>query len=217
MTPTVSAAAVLPAVAHYTGIVTGLAKDAHLTVRPAALDLVNEFTLYRGWLRFAVGDSAGARADFDAGMVAAVEADSSTGVADSLSFKGYVDLHEGDPLSAASLAAAANRYEQVPINRVYFHLLTARCLAIAGDISDSDKQLTEADRVQVTDPQLTGRNYWYTPGWLTVQRGLVHAKAGRTKTAIGEISDGLAGIPEEQRNAEWVRKYEDVRDTLATA
>lgn len=212
-----SAGVVLPVIRHHLTTVTELAREAHLPLRKTALDLLNEYQLYRGWLRFATGDKRGARRDFDTGMIAAVEGGSSTGIADSLSFKGYVDLHEGNPLSAASLTSAANHYEKVPINRQYFHLLTARSLAAVGDLADSDRELLAADKIVVNDADLNGRNYWYSPGWLTVQRGLVHATAGRTKLAIRAIEDGLAGMPPEQRNADWVRKYEDVRDTLLSA
>ena len=208
---------VLPVVEHHARTSDLLAREARLTLRPAALELLNELVLYRGWLRFAVDDPSGARRDFDIGLGVAVEADSSTGIADSLSFKGYVDMHQDAALSAASLTTAANRYERVPINRRFFHLLSARCLAMAGELTDSDKELLAADRVKVTDVTLNGRNYWYTDAWMTVQRGLVHAKAGRTRAALMDIEDGLAGMPAEHRSADWVRRYEDVRDELLSA
>jgi transcriptional regulator with XRE-family HTH domain len=213
---TTGAAAALPALLHYTNLVGTLAHDAALSLRPVALELLNEFLLYRGWLRFALGGEDAARSDFDQGLVAAVEADSATGMADALSFRGYVHLRQGDPVAGASLVIAANRYERVPVNRRYLHLLTARCLASAGERADANRALAQADRVVVVDPVLNGRNYWYTDAWFTIQRGLVHAAAGESAAAVRALADGLSGMPADQRDAEWVRRYADLRDQLTS-
>lgn len=208
--------AVLPVVGHHVRTVEALAREASSAVRPAALELVNEYRVYFGWLLFAVGEQDGARASFDAGLAASVEADSAVGIAHALSFKGYADLHDGHERSAASLVQAANRYEHAPATRTYFHTLAARCLAAGGEISESDRELLKADAMveRVTEENLTGRNYWYQPAWLTVQRGLVHAEAGRTRQAIQDIRDGLAGMPAEHRAAGWAERYADVLTEL---
>jgi transcriptional regulator with XRE-family HTH domain len=211
----VGAAVVLPAIDHHVRVAVAMARTSKLRHRYGALALLGELQTYRGYLRHATGDHAGARLDFTSSRSAAIEGDSAKGTAAALSFEACVDRDEGDYVAAISRTQASVRYEPEPVTRQHYHLLLGRWLAQSGDVAGAERELIEADRVTVIDPELTSHNYFFLDGWMIVQRGLVHAGAGRARAAVAALDEGLRLMPVEHASAPWARWYGEERDRLS--
>jgi transcriptional regulator with XRE-family HTH domain len=205
-----SAATVLPAIDHHVNVALTLVRSARLTDRRDAIEHASGALSYRGWLRQCVGDAHGARADFVAARSAAVEGNHVGALAESLRLEAMADQDDGDYVAAVSRVQAALQYGH---DRCYLHTLSARFLAMAGEVSAADHELLNADRVPVTESP--GRIYWLTEAFMSTQLGMVFAAQGRKTAAARALMDGLNGMPEAQREAAWMRDCRELRDQMA--
>lgn len=161
--------------------------------------LASEVARYRGWLEHAVDRRA--MADKVLRDAAGLAQDGAQR-AHALSFRSLTARHDGDLAKAVDLADGALAEDGVhPALRTFDHYWRAELLARRGE-------RRAAARALATDPpdsdELPPGGYWYTDGFLAVQRGLVLSCMGRRADGIEEATQGLAEMPAEHRGTDWL-------------
>ncbi|MGY4101604.1 helix-turn-helix domain-containing protein [Nocardia sp. R16R-3T] len=173
----------------------------------AAAGLAAEVSRYRGWLEHAIGRPVTADKSLaDAFSLAEIAGDDSQ-QAHSLSFRSYVARHAGDLPKAVALAEDAIRAEHTyPALRAFDRYWRAELLAAQGDVSAAARALHAADKAAYAaeGTELPAYGYWYLPGFLAVQRGVVLATMGRKADAIREATQGVAAMPADHQRADWL-------------
>ncbi len=191
-----------------TGTVVSLVRGLDSTAREMARHraggrssaaLASEVTRYRGWLEHATGRRATAdRVLRDAAALAQDGAQR----AHALSFRSLTARHDGDLAKALDLADAALAEDGVhPALRTFDRYWRAEVLARRGENRAAARELA-ADPPE--SDELPAGGYWYTPGFLAVQRGLVLSCMGRRADGIEEATQGLASMPAEHRHTDWL-------------
>lgn len=161
--------------------------------------LASDVTRYRGWLEHATGRRAVAdRVLSDAAEMAQDGAQR----AHALSFRSLTARHDGDLGKAVDLAEGAIAEDGVhPALRAFDRYWKAELLARRGENRAAARELA------VEPPEfdeLPPGGYWYTPGFLGVQRGLVLSCMGRRADGIEEATQGVRAMPAEHRGTDWL-------------
>jgi hypothetical protein len=88
---------------------------------------------------------------------------------------------------------------------------------MTGDLADVAAALAEAGDLAAEFAEYDGLappwQYYRSPGFFVVERGLVHLVLGRDDRdangrAVKDLTAGLAALPAEQRATEWAAEYE---------
>ncbi|WP_231509214.1 helix-turn-helix transcriptional regulator [Nocardia sp. NRRL WC-3656] len=161
--------------------------------------LASEVARYRGWLEHAVGRRVVADKVL---QDAATMAQDGQQRAHALSFRSLTARHDGDLNKALALADASLAEDGVhPAIRAFDRYWRAELLARLGERRTAAKELA-------SDPpesdELPAGGYWYTPGFLAVQRGLVLSCMGREDDGVDEAVRGLSEMPDAHRGTDWI-------------
>lgn len=191
--------------------VTALLRDARGLRRARLGRTVAEWTVFAGWLHAALRRDVRAVALFRRGEDMADEFDHGTVAALAVSFGGYVARKQGRHraavrASAAALAAPGSH----PAQRVFDRLQSARSYAALGDKARARRILhnvaEQADGVRDAPPPI----YWYSLAFFRLVTGITFSSLGDHDTAAALVAEGKAGLPVEQRSAEWVAEFDGV-------
>src|SRR5690606_21148587 len=108
--------------------------------------------------------------------------------------------------SAAALATPGAH----PAQRVFDRLQSARAYAALGDTARARRILHDAaDRADdVSDPPPP--IYWYSPPFFRLVTGIAFSSLGDHEAAAALVAEGKAGLPVEQRSAEWVAEFDEI-------
>ncbi|WP_280332687.1 helix-turn-helix domain-containing protein [Nocardia wallacei] len=161
--------------------------------------LASEVTRYRGWLEHATGQ----RAIADKVLADAAElAQDGPQRAHALSFRSLTARHTGDLAKALDLADATLAEDGVhPALRTFDLYWRGELLARRGENRAAAKAIA-------SDPsesdELPPGGYWYTAGFLAVQRGLVLSCMGHVADGVEEATQGLAAMPPDHRGTDWL-------------
>ncbi|ATL71946.1 hypothetical protein CRH09_20070 [Nocardia terpenica] len=199
----VGASLVVPVVRGIDGIARALTAER---TRMAA-GFAAEVSLYRGWLEHAVHRPRIADKSLADAFELADLAGDGAQRAHALSFRSYVARHDGDLPKAVALIDAAVREEGThPALNAFDRYWRAELTALQGDRSAAARALHRADRAAYAaeGTELPDFGYWYTPGFLGVQRGVVLAAMGRKADAVKEASQGVAAMPSDHQRADWL-------------
>ncbi|MFJ8473549.1 helix-turn-helix domain-containing protein [Kitasatospora sp. NPDC094011] len=208
-----SSAEVTPMVAARAEMAVEAARDAPYSLRAPAIGAAAMGAAYLGWCHFLAGRYDAAENTLDRAVAYAYESQAPDRLERTMSYRGVMELVCGSPSAAASMFGAARRDTRAhPALRAYDTGQQARALAHAGETREADRLLLEAGRLAETIDytDLPVGTYWYTPGWLTLQRGVAMLAQGRTASARHEIEQGYAAMPTEHQQAHWARKWIDV-------
>lgn len=210
-------ATVAPAVDVNLDTVTTFAKQAGTTHRRQAVCLAAEMSTYRGWLALDLREWSTVERRLNDATALAIEGQAQNLLVEAIGFKSYAALRRGDHVEAVSLRHAATPLARTPVEQAVAWLHLARTLAITADVHASDQALIQADAAieKAEGVEREDFHYYVTDPWLHVQHGLVHAYAGRSQLAVHDIENGLAEMPEEQRESEWAREYADILDRIS--
>jgi transcriptional regulator with XRE-family HTH domain len=198
----------------YVRLLKRLTRDARGAIRRHVVDTAAQWAQFTGWLHTATDNLPVAEKWFDRTFEWAAESNNVSLQANALSFKGHLAWIVGHPGPVIGLSQAAQRDPDVDIGqRAFDAAQEARGHAMAHDIDEADRMLDIADQ---RAEQLASRgddtppwNYYYasTAFW-TLQRGLIYRHIdGRKQPAADLLTTGMAELPAEQRNAEWVDEY----------
>lgn len=205
-------AAVAPTIDHQLRLIHTFARQANSAHRHQAVTLAAEISTYRGWLAIDMEDWPTATRSLNDATALAVESRAQSLLVEAIGFQSYAALKQDQKVAALSLRRAAQPLARTPVERAVACLHLARTLAIAGNIPASDRALADADTAieQAEGTPRDDHHYYVTDPWLLIQRGLVHAYAGRRQHAARDIETGLAGIPEDWSRSSWGRRYATV-------
>lgn len=205
------AAPLITAAAGPLRLVNTLAEDARGAVRPAMVDLAGQWAQFVGWLHAATGRHAEARQWYARSLEHAVEAGNEDLVATALSMRGHLAWLVRQPGPMVELSAAALRQNASPGVRALAAQQQARGYAVMGNASDTERCLDRAQELMAEAAEHPDDEpawvYFYSPGYLTMQRGLAYRLLGRHHAAIEALTAGLAEIPADVRRADYVTSY----------
>jgi hypothetical protein len=187
----------------------GLLRDARGPARDELGRVVTDWTTFTGWLHAAVRRDGEAVALFSRAEELADEAGYGTGAALATSFRGYVARQKGRPLAVVRAAGAAMATPGVhPAQRAFDSLQAAQGYAELGDVDRVRRLLDQAADLSAVMGEPPVATYWYSEPFFKLNIGLVKLGIGEYRDAAATLSEGLAGMPADQRGAEWLREYE---------
>ncbi|MEU4560243.1 helix-turn-helix transcriptional regulator [Actinoplanes sp. NPDC023936] len=199
-------------------LVEQLADEARGDLRPAVVDLAGQWSQFAGWLRAAVGQPGQARDWYRRALEYAEEVDGTstlpTGrelIATALSMRGHLAWSARKPGPTIGMSAAAAEKSRAPGIQAMALQQKARGHALAGEASEVDPLLDAAEilmaaareRPEEAPPWI----YFYTPGYLQMQRGLAYRLLGRVGAAADALTAGLKAAGREVADAEFVAVY----------
>ena len=208
--------AILRPVAAQLAVVDSLAAEARGPLRPAVIDVAQQWAQFAGWLYLNVADNHRSAARFRQALEHATEIGDRTMIATVLSFRGYTAWRAGDPGPVIGLAQAAQQDGRVALSqRAYAAALEARGHALAGDAPSTERKVGEALELAA---QLDGRpeenrpwSYWYSPAFFQCQKGVAlshfaHIPRYRDQAAEA-LCAGYDALPENEKLSDWAGGY----------
>ncbi|WP_267941013.1 helix-turn-helix transcriptional regulator [Streptomyces sp. ST2-7A] len=205
----------IPAVCAQLEQVGELAKESRGPHRKALLTVVAEWHQYAGWLHAAVWRDARALELLSVAEELSDEAGECAVAAVAVSFRGYVARQRGNHRGVLRASHAALHAPGAhPTQRVFDTLQAAGGYAGLGERGEARRLLGEAAEAstRVSDPPPIV--YWYSPQFFQMNIGMVSLSLDDHAAAADLLSEGLRGLPVEQRGAEWTTEY---RAALARA
>ncbi|MFJ5993883.1 helix-turn-helix domain-containing protein [Streptomyces sp. NPDC092370] len=197
---------VIPATIKQMQEVTRMLRSARGPHRDRLAEVASEWMQFAGWMLAQVRkDSEAVRLLNDA-LELADEIGNGTLAAQALNFKGYIARQQGRPQGIARwFAAAANTPGAHPAQRIGDYLQAAAGMA-ALDQRDGALRLVEdaerlTDKAAALPPPDTA--YWLTPAFNRLNMGICTLALGRYSEAADHLRTGLAGLPDELRDAPW--------------
>lgn len=214
---TVKPKTVIPATLAQMKEVTRLLKDARGPHRDRLAEVASEFVQFGGWMLAQDRQDARAVQLLNDAVELADEIGNGTLAAQALNFKGYIARQQGRPQGVARwYAAAAYTPGAHPAQRLGDMLQAAAGLAELGETDDALRMAENAERL--TDPAAAmpppDTAYWLTPEFNRLNMGLATLGLGRYADAVDHLTAGLAGLPEDLRDAPWTWEH---RDALSRA
>lgn len=211
------AAAMLPCTTGQLAVVTDLMREACGALRPRIASVSAQWAQFAGWLNLARGRRLRAGALLDQALEWATEADDREMVATVLSFKGHAGWLAGQLGPTIGLTEAALRDPTVYVGqRAYDMYQLARARAAVGDRDGAVAAIAAGSDLAAESMGYTGPrppwHYYKSRAFFLLEAGLAHAQLGGHARAADLLRQGLAGLPPELREADWVSGY---RDTLA--
>ena len=208
-------AAVLQPATLQLDIIKDMLRDASGASRDALAHVVADWASFVGWLHTALRRDDQALELFAQAEDLADDIGDGVLAATATSFRGYVAKLQGQPrrvirASAAALATPGSH----PTQHVYDMLQTAEGYASLGDKDEARRFLDQAADLAGEAGEPPPSVYWYTEPFFRLNIGLVQVAIGDYRDAAESIGSGLAEIPADQRNAEWLNEY---RQALAYA
>ncbi|WP_067071828.1 helix-turn-helix domain-containing protein [Carbonactinospora thermoautotrophica] len=194
-------------------VIEDLVLDARGPIRAKVLDVAAQWAQFCGWLHANTGTRSTARTWYDRAAEWAAEADNADMVATAWSMKGHLAWMTGrvGPMIGLSQAAQRPARRVSPGVRALAAQQEARGHALAGDGDATERKLDEAQALAARAAEHPEDEpawiYFYSPDFLTMQRGLAYRYLGRHAQAVELLTTGLAGLPEELRRAEWAAWY----------
>ena len=192
-------------------LVESLADEARGPIRPRVVDLAGQWAQFAGWLRASTGQPVKARDWYARTLEHATEAGNRDLIATSLSMRGNLAWMARRPGPVVGLSAAAAGNADSPGVRAMAEQQQARGHAVLGEPDQVERLLdaAEADMAEAGDrpEDEPAWIYFYSPGYLQMQRGLAYRLLGRTGDAIAALSAGLAATGEDVKSSEFVSVY----------
>jgi len=208
--------AVLRPVLAQLAVVDTMASEARGPLRPAVIDVAQQWAQFAGWLHLNVADHARSAARFRQALEHASEIGDRTMVATVLSFRGYAAWRAGQAGPAIGLARAAAEDPRVALSqRAYAAMLEGRGHALAGDAAAAERRIGDALGLagQLADRPDQNRpwSYWYSPGFFQCQAGvalsqLAHIPRLRERATAALLS-GYEALPADERLSDWAGGY----------
>jgi transcriptional regulator with XRE-family HTH domain len=192
-------------------LVETLADEARGPLRPRVVELAGQWAQFAGWLRAATGQPGKARDWYARTLEHATEAGNRDLIATSLSMRGNLAWMARQPGPVVGLSAAAADHADSPGVRAMAEQQQARGHAVLGEADQVERLLDRAERDMVSAAEhpedAPPWTYFYSPGYLQMQRGLAYRLLGRTGDAIAALTAGLAETEEDVRSSEFVSVY----------
>lgn len=195
-------------------VVTDLVTDARGDLRTKVLDIGSQWAQFAGWLHASGGKVAEASRLYGLALEWATEAGNADMVATALNMRGHAAWIDGKVGPMVGLSRAAQRVAGIsPGVRALAVQQEARGTALAGEatVTDIDRKFDEAERLIARAVAQPDREppwiYFFSPHYLVMQRGLACRLAGEPAKAAVLLERGLAALPAELRQTDWIARY----------
>jgi transcriptional regulator with XRE-family HTH domain len=209
-----SAAMVRPALAHLS-VVENLVRQSRGPVRPALLNVAQQWAQFGGWLCRNATDYAAADIHIGHSLGWAEEIGDSTMISTALTNRSEIAVYCGEPGATVGLAQAAQRDKRAsPGQRAHGAQFEARGHAMTGDSDAAERKLGEAQEFAAELAEQPGElrpwSYWMTPEFFRNEEGITctylaadprwHARA----VTLLEVPDETAGIWSSAQNLAYL-------------
>ncbi|HWU08227.1 MAG TPA: helix-turn-helix domain-containing protein [Streptomyces sp.] len=209
---TAQPSSIIPATMMQMREVVRMLKEAQGPQKDRLSDVASEWVQFTGWLFAQTSEySEGVRLLNDA-VELADDTGNGTLVAQALNFKGYVARQQGRPQGVARwFGAAANTPGAHPAQRIGDYLQAAAGLAELQEQGAALRMVDDAEKLMdaaatIPPPETA---YWLTPAFNRLNMGLCTLALGRYSEAADHLRTGLAGLPDELRDAPWSWEHKD--------
>jgi transcriptional regulator with XRE-family HTH domain len=186
-------------------VVESLADEARGTIRKPVVNLAGQWAQFAGWLRAATGQPGKAREWYARTLEHATEVGNRDLIATSLSMRGNLAWMARQPGPVVGLSVAAARHADSPGVRAMAEQQEARGHAVLGDADRVEEllDLAEVDMAAAADhpEDEPAWIYFYSPGYLKMQRGLAYRLLDRRDDAIAALTAGLAATGEDVKSS----------------
>jgi transcriptional regulator with XRE-family HTH domain len=189
-----------------------LVRQARGPLRPALVEVAQQWAQYGAYLHRDNGNPAGDRALLSQALEWAEEVGDRTMTATVFVQLGNMALAAGELGTAIGLAQAAQRDKTVDAGqRAEGTDLEARTHAQAGDTAAAERKIDEtADLAGQLTERTQDRHqwlYWMTPAFFECTRGaafgLLADEPRYRERAVAALEAGYAGLPDDQRSSAW--------------
>lgn len=202
-------AAMLKPVTAQLAAVEDLVTEARGPVRPAVVNIAQQWAQLAAWLHMSVRDFPAARALWRQTLELAAEIGDSTMTATALTYRAEMAWLAEETGPMIGLAQAAQRYAGAATGqRAYSASLEARGHAMTGDAQKAERKLAEAADLASRPARQRPWLYWCTPQLFECRRGVALgylAHDGRYRAqAIEVLTAGYASLSADMRGSEWV-------------
>jgi transcriptional regulator with XRE-family HTH domain len=210
----VGLATMLGAVTAQLSAVGKLTREARSPLRGEVLGIAGQYALFAGWLNVNTGRLADAGACFDRALGWAAETGDADMTATALTLKAHGAWLSGKVGPMIGLSQAAQRSPCTSVEvRALAVQIEARGSALMGGGDDANRRLDEAASLMehaAGHPRNENEPPWiigFDPAYLALQRGLVSLYLDQNAQAAESLSAGLAEMPPEVRQSEWIAWY----------
>lgn len=217
---TLGPALILPATLEQLDTVTDMLRHVAGPHRDELAALVAQYTQVAGWLRAELRhDQEAVRLLADAEQLSD-EIGSGELAAQAANFRGWLARQQGLPLGVVRWFLAAHHTPGAhPAQRVGDAAQAAQGLATLGQRDEARRLLDVAsgllDKARRETPPDTA--YWLTGEFHRLNIGLAHLALDEPVDAADHLAAGIAGLPEEQAQADWAVEYQEALDTARGA
>jgi tetratricopeptide (TPR) repeat protein len=203
---------IVPMKAQLDTLVTVL-REASGPHKDALMHLVADWMTFTGWLHTALREYPEADAEFAMSEEMSDELGDGILASNATSFRGYLAMLQGRHRAAIRATAAALGTPGVhPAQVAYDTLQMAQAYAGLGDVREAKRILHRASDVVTNAGEPPELVYWYTEPFLRMNIGLAQHAIGQYRDAVDSIRAGIAELPADQQNAEWVEDYRKALD-----
>ncbi|MGW1614476.1 helix-turn-helix domain-containing protein [Streptomyces sp. NPDC002285] len=203
---------VIPATVAQMREVTRMLKGARGPHRDSLAAVASEFVQFAGWMFAQTREDDQAVRYLNDALELADEISNGTLAAQALNFKGYIARQQGRPQGIARwFACAATTPGAHPAQRIGDYLQAAAGLAQLGERDAALRTVEDAERLMDKAAALPPPDtaYWLTPSFNRLNMGLCTLALGRYSEAADHLRTGLAGLPDELRDAPWSWEHKD--------
>ena len=203
----------LKAVTAQLSVVGNLTRETRAPLRGEVLGIAGQYAHFAGWLNANAGRLTDAGACLDQALGWTAESGEADMTATTLNLKAYVAWLGGKVGPMIGLSQAAQRSTSTSAGvRALAVQLEARGNALTGDGDNADRKLDEAASLMAHAAGHPGNEPpWmitcFSPAYLTLQRGLADLYLDRNAHAVEWLSAGLAEMPPEVGQSEWIAWY----------
>jgi tetratricopeptide (TPR) repeat protein len=177
--------------------------------KPALMHLVANWTTFIGWLHTALRDYRRADEVFAEAEEMSDELGDGILASTATSYRGYVALLQGRHRAAVRATSAALATPGAhPTQLAYDTLQAAQAYAGLGDTREAKNLLHRASDLVTDAGEPPESLYWYTEPFLRMNIGLAQHAVGMHRDAVESLASGIAGLPADQQNAEWLDEYQ---------
>ena len=177
--------------------------------KAALMHLVANWMTFIGWLHTALREYPEADATFAIAEEMSGELEDGILACTATSYRGYIALLQGHHRTAIrATAAALGTPGAHPAQVAYDTLQTAQAYAGLGDFREAKSLLHRASDLVTNAGDPPESLYWYTEPFLRMNVGLTQNSIGQYRDAVDSIRSGIAELPADQQNAEWLDEYQ---------
>lgn len=184
--------------------------------RAELMHLVANWITFVGWLHIALHEYPAADAKFATVEQMSDELGDGILASTATSYRGYIALLQRNHRAAIRATVAALWTPGAhPTQLAYDTLQTAQAYAGLGNFQEAENLLHRASDLVTNAGEPPESLYWYTEPFLRMNIGLTQHAIGQHRDAVDSIRSGIAELPADQQNAEWLDEYKQALDHAA--